>query len=188
MGGSEIPGAGPSAGGDSQSHGSLMEHNHAMPVTLHNSRIMVGVYMTLGIAAAFIAVCMLLMVFSIFSTNGGFSLGNLMNAFWWAFGALAFGAMCPWLWKMGRAMLGYHVVYDSRGVTFYLGTKKKPSNLFLAWDQVAAIKHKRVGNAQQYTVQGKDGSTAVFTSYAFFRPRKVARMVADRTGLAITEG
>ncbi len=30
------------------------------------------------------------------------------------------------------------------------GTKKNPSDLFLAWDQIAAIKFKRIGNAQQY--------------------------------------
>ena len=29
------------------------------------------------------------------------------------------------------------------------GTKKNPSELFLAWDQIAAIKFKRIGNAQQ---------------------------------------
>jgi len=72
-------------------------------------------------------------------------------------------------------------------VNFNLGTKKKPSDLFLAWDQIAAIRHKRVGNAQQYTVQGRDGSEARFSSYTFFRPRKVARLIAERTGLAIQE-
>jgi hypothetical protein len=29
------------------------------------------------------------------------------------------------------------------------GTKKNLSDLFLAWDQIAAIKFKRIGNAQQ---------------------------------------
>ena len=93
--------------------------------------------------------------------------------------------MCPWLWKMGRAMLGYQILFDSRGVNFNLGSKKKPSDLFLAWDQIAAIKYKRVGNVQQYFVQGRDGSEARFSSYTFFRPRKIARMIADRTGLTI---
>jgi hypothetical protein len=82
-------------------------------------------------------------------------------------------------------MAGYRVLLDSRGVNFNLGTKKKPSDLFLTWDQVSAIKHRRVGNAQQYFVQGADGSEARFSSYTFFRPKKVARMIADRTGLAI---
>jgi hypothetical protein len=74
---------------------------------------------------------------------------------------------------------------DVRGAMFNLGTKKRPSDLFLAWDQIAAIWQKRVGNAQQFYVQGRDGSEARFSSYTFFRPKKVARLIAERTGLPI---
>ena len=86
--------------------------------------------------------------------------------------ALAMGTMCPWLWKLGRAMAGYEVRMNDRGVEFILGTKKIPSNLSLAWNQIAAIKHKRIGNAQQYWVQGTDGSEARYSSYTFFRPKE----------------
>jgi hypothetical protein len=65
------------------------------------------------------------------------------------------------------------------------GTKKNPSDLFFAWDQIAAIKFKRIGNAQQVYVLGKDGSEARLSSYTFFRPKKIARLIADRTGLTI---
>ena len=41
--------------------------------------------------------------------------------------------------------------------------------------------------AQQYFVQGTDGSEARFSSYTFFRPKKVARLIAARTGLTIQE-
>jgi hypothetical protein len=85
-------------------------------------------------------------------------------------------------------MVGYRVKLNSLGVEFNLGTKKKPSNLFLGWDQISAIKRKRVGNAQQYSVYGADGSDAVFSSYTFFRPKKVARLIAARTGLEIQKG
>jgi hypothetical protein len=91
------------------------------------------------------------------------------------------------MWKLSRGMAVYKVMLDSRGVNFNLGTKKKPSDLFLAWDQIAAIKHKRVGNAQNYYVLGKDGSEAIFSSYTFFRPKKVARLIAERAGLTIQE-
>jgi len=77
------------------------------------------------------------------------------------------------------------ITLDSRGIDFSLGTKEEPQELFLAWDRIAAIKHKRVGSAQQYSVVGTDGSQAIFTSYTFFRPKKVARMIAARTGQAI---
>jgi hypothetical protein len=161
--------------------------NRATPMVLLNSRFLIAVTMTCSILAAFLAICMVLMVFSVLSSGGGASGGNLYNAFWWGAGALAFGYGCPWLWKLSRAMANYRVMLDSRGVNFNLGTKKQPSDLFLAWDQIAAIKHKRVGNAQQYYVLGKDGSEARFSSYTFFRPKKVARLIAERTGLAIQE-
>jgi len=182
MGTSGYPASGPGAGITSQ-----IEMNRANPMVLHNSRLLIGVTMIFSIIAAFFAVCMVLMVFSVLSSGGGLSGGNLYNAFWWGFGAFAFGYGCPWLWTLSRAMAGYRVTLDSRGVNFNLGTKKKPSDLFLAWDQIAAIRHKRVGNAQQYYVQGRDGSEARFSSYTFFRPKKVARLIAERTGLAIQE-
>jgi hypothetical protein len=182
MGTQGFPASGPGAGITSQ-----IENNRAIPMTLHNSRFGIGVTMIGSIVSAFFAVCMVLMVFSVFSSGGGFNAGNLYNAFWWGFGALAFGYGCPWLWKLARGMAVYKVVLDSRGANFNLGTKKKPSDLFLAWDQIAAIKHKRVGNAQNYYVLGKNGSEAIFSSYTFFRPRKVARLIAERAGLAIQE-
>jgi hypothetical protein len=97
------------------------------------------------------------------------------------------GFMCPRLWALGRAMAGYQVDLDGRGVKFSLGTKKKPAELFLAWDQIAAIKYRRTGNVQQCWVEGTDGSEATFSSYTFFRPKKVARMIAERAGLAIAK-
>jgi hypothetical protein len=179
MGTTGFPAPGPGAGITSQ-----MEMYRATPVVLVNSRLLIAVTMFGSIISAFFAVCMALMVFSIFST-GGSSGGNLYNALWWGFGALAFGYGCPRLWILARAMANYKVILDGTGAMFNLGTKKQPSDLFLAWDQIAAIRHKRVGNAQQYYVLGRDGSEARFSSYTFFRPKKVARLIAERTGLAI---
>jgi hypothetical protein len=171
----EFPAPGPGAGINSQ-----IESIRAIPVVLHNSRLLIGVTMIGSLFAGFFAICMVLMVFSVLSSSG-----NALSAAQWGCGALIFGYMCPWLWKLARAMAGYRVSLDSRGVEFNLGTRKKPGNLFLAWEQISAIKHKRVGNAQQYWVLGSDGSEARFSSYTFFRPKKVARLIAERTGLAI---
>jgi hypothetical protein len=146
--------------------------HRATPVLLVNSRVLIG--------------CMVPMVFSVFS-SGGSSGGNLFSALRWGLAALVFGYGCPRLWTLARAMAHHRAMLDSRGVMFNLGTKKQPSDLFLAWDQIAAIRHKRVGNAQQYLVIGRDGSEARFSSYTFFRPKKVARLIAERTGLAIQE-
>ena len=177
-----FPAPGPGAGITSQ-----IAMNRATPVVLLNSRFLIAVLMISSILAAVFAVCMVLMVFSIFSSGGGASGGNLYNALWWGAGALAFGYGRPWMWKLSRAMANYRVTMDIRGVVVNLGTKKQPSDLFLAWDQIAAIRHKRIGNAQQYWVIGRDGSEARFSSHTFFRPKKVARLIQERTGLAIQE-
>ena len=175
-----FPVPGPGAGITSQ-----IEMHRATPVVLTNSRLLIAVLFLTSLLSGFFAACMAIMVFSVLSSGlGG---GNLYNAFWWGFGALSFGYSCPWLWMLSRAMLHYKVTLDGRGAMFNLGTKKKPSDLFLAWDQIAAVRHKRVGNSQQYYVLGRDGSQAQFGSYTFFRPKKVAHLISERTGLAIQE-
>ena len=103
-----FPAPGPGAGITSQ-----IAMLRATPVVLVNSRFLIGVTMICSILFAFFAVCMVLMVFSIFSTGGGASGGNLYNAFWWGAGALAFGYSCPRLWKLARAMAAYRVMLDS---------------------------------------------------------------------------
>jgi hypothetical protein len=82
-------------------------------------------------------------------------------------------------------MINFNVKLDERGADFNLGTKKKPRELFMAWEQVSSVQQKRVGNAQEFTILGSNGSRASFTSNTFFRPKKVARMIADRAGLTI---
>lgn len=176
----QFPASGPSAGIPSQ-----IELNRARPMVLRNSRFLCWVTMSGAFFAAIMSVCMALVVFSIFSTNGGLKAANAWNAAQWGFGVLAFGYMCPWFWKLGRRMLNYRAELDSRGVKLILGTEKKPAELFLEWDQIAAIKGRRSVNVQQFWVQGRDGSEARFSSYTFFRPKKVARMIAERTGLSI---
>ena len=180
MSATEFPAAGPGAGINSQ-----IEINRSQPVVLRNSRFLIGVTLFGSLTAAIFAVCMLLMVVSLVFLSGGLNADTGWSAFRWAIGALAMSYMCLLLWKLGRAMAGYQVVLDGRGVEFNLGTKKKPAELFMEWGQIAAIKQRRVGNAQQFWVEGTDGSEARFSSYTFFRPKKVARLVAARTGLAI---
>jgi hypothetical protein len=176
----EFPAPQPGAGVDSQ-----IEINRAQPMVLRNSRLLIGATLIMSLFAAVIAVCLMLLAMSLLFPPSDLTLDRGRSASLWVLYASVSGCSCPWLWSLGRAMAGYQVRMNSRGVEFNLGTKKKPSNLFLAWDQISAIKRRRVGNAQQYLVLGTDGSDATFSSYTFFRPKKVARLIAARTGLAI---
>ena len=182
MSSTEFPDPGPGAGINSQ-----VALNRDHPIVLRNSRILIGLTLFGSIVAATFAVLMFFGMISEIIPLSAISVARGFGALQWALASLSMGLMCPWLWKLGRKMAHYTVKLDSRGADFNLGTKKQPSGLFLTWDQIAAIKHKRVGNAQQYFVQGTDGSYAQFSSYTFFRPKKVARLIAARTGQAIQE-
>jgi hypothetical protein len=164
---------------------SQMEIHRAKAVVMRNNKFFIGLTLLASVFALFLAACFAIMVFVELFPEGGFNTGHAIDAVRWAFGALVFGLMCPAMWKMAMGMFHSRVKMDSRGVDFTLGTKKTPQELFLPWDKVAAIQQKRVGMAQQFTVQGTDGSYARYTSYTFFRPKKVARLIAQRTGLVI---
>lgn len=159
----------------------------AKTVVVRNSRILLGFLFLLSVAAAFISLCMLLMVCSILfpTEQTPWNFTRISNSVSWLFGAFFIGLLCPFMWKMGSAMARSRAQVGERGVEFRMGTKKKPADLFMAWETVASIRRKRVGNAYQFTVAGRDGSVAQYTSYTFFRPAKVARLIAERTGLAI---
>ena len=182
MSSTEFPAPGPGAGINSQ-----IATSRAHAMVLRNSRILIGLTLFGSIVAATFSVLMFFGMVSQIIPLSAISVARGFGALQWALAALSMGLMCPWLWKLGRKMAGYRVKLDSQGADFNLGTKKQPSNLFLTWDQIAAIKHKRIGNAQQYWVLGTDGSEARFSSYTFFRPKKVARLIAARTGQAIQE-
>src|SRR6202050_4498683 len=155
---SGFPNSGPGAGINSQ-----IALNRAHPMVLRNSRILIGLTLFGSIVTATFAVCMFFGMISEFMPLSALSVARGFGALQWALAALSMGLMCPWLGKLVRKMAGYRVRLDSRGADFNLGTKKQPSELFLSWDQIAAIKHKRIGNAQQYFVQGTDGSAARFS-------------------------
>ena len=176
----EFTAPGPGAGISSQ-----IELNRATPVVLRNSRFLCWVTMSGSLFSAVMGACMALMVISLLFLQGGQIAGRAMSALQWGFGALAMAYMCLRLWSLGRAMLGYQVLLDCRGVTFNLGTKKKPADLFMPWDQLDAIMLKRDINVQRCSVHGSDGSQATFSSYTFFRPKKIASMIAERAGVAI---
>lgn len=157
----------------------------ATTVVLHNSRIVCWLTMGMGIISVFMGVCMMLMVFSLLFPVSAITFMRMLAAAQWGIGGLLMCMMCPWLWKWGIRMLNFNVKLDARGVDFNLGTKRQPREMFMAWEQMAAVQQKRGGNVQEFTILGKDGSRASYTSYTFFRSKHVARKIAERAGLTI---
>lgn len=138
----EFPAPGAGAGIDSQ-----IESNRAQPVVLRNSRFLIGATLVMSLFAAVIAVCLMLLAMSLLFPLSDLTLYKGRSALSWVLRALISGFACPWLWSLGRAMAGYEIRMNSRGVEFSLGTKKKPAVLSLAWGQISEIKRRRSGVA-----------------------------------------
>jgi hypothetical protein len=181
----EFPAAGVGAGMDAH-----LQSLRAHPLVARNSRIFVALTYVGSVIAAVMGVLILIIVGSrLFPVQPEpWSFDRVAGAASWAFWACVFFSMSPWLWSRASAMSQHSVRMDERGVEFDLGTKIKPVKLFLAWENITAIRRKRIQGGQQYTVVATDGGYALFTSFTFFRPKKIARLIAARCGLTIEKG
>ena len=165
-----------------------MAISRSQPLVLRNSRVLIWATRGMSLFAAFIAVSLMLLALSVLFPLDDLTISKGREGALWVLRAMIAGAACPWLWGLARAMGEHQILLNGQGVEFRLGTRKRPADLFLAWDQITEIKSRRSGLDQQYLVEGRDGSEATISSYAFFRPRKVARLIAGRAGLAIHKG
>jgi len=164
---------------------SQIEAARGKELVVRNSRFLIGVTLSCTVLAAFMSACMVLVAMSQVFPVSALTSDRGWAAFRWMLSASAMGSMCPWLWNLGRAMSFCRVVMDRRGADFRLGTKKNPEELFMGWDQVVSVKRRRAGNFYTFAVTAADGSEARYTSYTFFRPQKLARLIAERAGVTI---
>jgi hypothetical protein len=162
-----------------------MAEHRARTVVLRNSRIVCWMTMGMGVISVLLGICMMLMVVSLLFPVNAITFMRVIAAFQWGLGGFLMCMMLPWLWKWGTRMLSANVKLDARGVDLNLGTKKKPVEMFVAWDQVASVQQKRLGKIWEFTITAKDGSWASYTTNTFFRSKRVARMIAERAGLTI---
>jgi hypothetical protein len=157
--------------------------NHT--VVLHNSRIVCWLTMSMAIIAVPLGICMVLEGGSLMYPLSAITFLAVLYGAQWILGGVMMCMTCPWLWKWCTRMLSTKIKLDARGVDFHFGTKKQLSQVFMAWDQVASVQQKRDGKVWEYTILGKDGSRATYSTYTFFRPTHVARKIAERAGLTI---
>jgi hypothetical protein len=162
-----------------------IEANRAKVVVVHNSRIYIGTILLISLGAAFISISSVLVVVSQIFPFSALTVARGMSAAQWAFGAFFFAFMCSFMWTMAKKLAFCGAKLDSSGVQFNLGSKRAPVRVFLPWDKIVAVQQQRVGNLIQFTVRTADGTYARYSSYTFLRPKKVARLIAERTGIAI---
>lgn len=164
-----------------------LENDLTSPVVFRNSTLLVALTLVFSVACAFLSGCMLLLTVGPLFEPGRISAAGYINMFWWGFGALVFGSMCPSLWQTGRRMGYYRAELDMQAVDFRFGTKKNPQPLRMEWDKIGAVEHKRTGSAHYYTIAGSDGSTARFSTYSFLGAKKLANLIALRAHKTIVE-
>jgi hypothetical protein len=157
----------------------------AKTVVLRNSRLVCWMTMGCGIIAVPMGICMVLEGGSLLFPLNAITFLAVLAAAQWILGGFLMSMMLPWAWKWGTRMLSVNVKLDARGVDLNLGTKKKPVEMFVAWDQVASVQQKRLGKIWEFTIVAKDGSWASYTTNSFFRSKRVARTIAERAGLTI---
>jgi hypothetical protein len=92
-----------------------------------------------------------------------------------------------YMWAQGNRMAFYQISLENDGLRLRLGTEKNPQEEFFAWDRIAAVKYWRVVNVQYGSVTGKAENVVAWSSYTFFRPKKVARLIAARAGQSLQE-
>jgi hypothetical protein len=163
--------------------GTPLKHDH--PIVLRNSRLYCWFLMILAVAFLILGVCMMLMAISLLIPMTDFTFMRALGALQWGLGGFAMTLGCPSLWKWARQLAAHRITMDARGIDFQMGTRKKPIQLFMESSNLASI--ERVGNTQQFSVKGKDGSYATFSSSTFLRPQKIARLLAARAGVTIQQ-
>lgn len=162
-----------------------LAHLRSHTIVLHNSRFVLYLTMAMGVISVIIGICMVLEGGSLLFPLSAITFMAVLDAAQWILGGVMMCAICPWLWGWCSGMLSVNVKLDAKGVDFNLGTKKKPDEFFMAWDQVTAVQQKRTGKVWEYVILGKNGDYASYSSYTFFRATHVARKIAEHAGLAV---
>ena len=160
----------------------------AQPILLRNNRILIFLTFLGSLAALFVSLCMglvaLTSIFPLKAMNSDRAAAGLL----WVLGAWLMAMAHVYLWRQGKLMAHCSVLLDDHGAHFRLGNTENAREAFMPWKEIEAVHYRRIPNAHKFTVLGTDTSTVTFTSYSFYRPMRVARLIAERAGLPLVRG
>lgn len=158
------------------------------PTLLRNNRLLIFLTYLGSITALFISLGMVFVALTTIFPLSAMTLDRFAAAALWVVGAWLMAMSQVFLWRQGNLMAYCSVLLDSYGAHFKLGNTENAKEVFMPWNGIEAVHYKRIQNAQKFTILGTDTSTVTFTSYAFYRPRRVARIIAERAGLPLVRG
>ncbi len=158
------------------------------PTLLRNSPVLIFLTFLGSAAALGISACMAIVALTYFFPLGALNMDRFAAGALWGFGAWLMAMSQVFLWRQGHLMAHCSVLLDTRGAHFMLGNTTGDKEVFMPWNGIEAVHYKRIENTQKFTILGSDTSTVIFTSYSFYRPKRVARLIAEHAGLPLVRG
>jgi hypothetical protein len=86
------------------------------------------------------------------------------------------------LWAQGDSMKFYEARLEPDGVRFQLGFAKAPKVTVIPYGSIVAVNYKMPMNTAYASVVTGDGTALKWSSYEFFRTKKLALAIAARAG------
>ncbi len=158
------------------------------PTLLRNNRVLIFLTFLGSAAALGISVCMAIVALTYFFPLGTLNLDRFAAGALWGLGAWLMAMTLVFLWRQGHLMASCSVLLDSRGAHFRIANATNSKEVFMPWNGIEAVHYKRIEHTQKFTILGSDTSTVTFTSYSFYRPKRVARLIAEHAGLPLVRG
>lgn len=157
------------------------------PTLLRNNRVLIFLSYLGSLLALGVGLCMVGVAATYFFPFRALSLDRFAAGALFILGAWLMAMSQVYLWRQGNLMAGSSVLLDARGAHFMLGGASEGEDVFMPWNEIEAVHYKRLENGQKFTILGAD-STVTFTSYSFYRPLRVARIIARHAGLPLVRG
>ncbi len=158
------------------------------PTLLRNNRVLIFLTFLGSLAALGVSLCMVAVALMSFLPLGTLNLDRFAAGALWGFGAWLMAMSQVYLWRQGHLMASSSVLLDTQGAHFRLGNTSGDEEVYMPWNGIEAVHYKRIENTQKFTILASDTSTVTFTSYSFYRPRRVAHLIAERAGLPLVRG
>jgi hypothetical protein len=160
----------------------------ARPTMLRNNRVLIFFTYLGSVASLIISLSMVFVALTNLFPLRAMNLDRFAAGTLWVLGAWLMAMSQVFLWRQGKLMAHCSVLLDSYGAHFKLGDTNDAKEVFMPWNGIEAVHYKRIPNAQKFIVLGTDTSTVTFTSHTFYRPKRVARVIAERAGLPLVHG
>jgi len=158
------------------------------PTVLRNNRVLIFLTFLGSVASLIISLSMLFVALTTVFPLSAMNLDRFAQGALWVLGAWLMAMSQVFLWRQGNLMAHSSVLLDSYGAHFKLDNVNDAEEVFMPWNGIAAVHYKRIPNAHKFTILGADTSTVTFTSHAFYRPKRVAQLIAERAGLPLVRG